>query len=777
MAKSILPASLKKRIPAILALALTLAFSWLALTGLNLADASLLTTLELPVIDLKTQLRGVRPSTNEVVIVALDDKTLDKLQSARTFQRTNWATLVSKLSQAGAKAIGFDITFQESDASDPTNDQKFADAIRSANNVVLGLQMDLEDRTGPKRPAKGDLDPEMQQIVNEKQIFAAESGAPANGATFFLARDSFKPNLPLLTKAAAAFGFVNFYPDADGHLRYQPQAIEYGGRIYPSLDIQLARLYLGAFSPVLNYTSAGYIDNIAIDQQHHVLTDNIGRVLIDFGGPAGTYETVSMIDVMNGQVAGDVFKDKIVLIGATSVGLRDVVSTPFQKQLPGVELHANIIENLLHDRYLFRELGQQGIDAAIVLFFGLILAFFAPRLNASRSVVYTVLLAAAFIFFNFWAFLRLNWVLSFWIPFLDLTVTSGTLISYKYLTEERERKRTKSTFQYYLDPHVVDQVVDQPEKLKLGGEKREMTVLFSDIRGFTSFSEKMAPAEVVQFLNQYFNRMQGIIFRNRGTLDKLIGDAVMCFWNHPLDIKDHAARAVVTALEMVQAVEELREVLVLPGGAKFEIGIGVNTGPMVVGNMGSETRLSYTVMGDNVNLGSRLESLNKYYGTRILISDSTFNSIRDMVMCRELDTIQVKGKSQAVTIYEPIGLKRLDFERRKAQRRGPMTAGKRVKKALVMLFRGERRSEERRLGSEPLFTKPEQEEIATMYEHALALYRKGDFDNAGMAFDHVLSLKPGDGPSRLMKNRIAKYRAEYAGDEAHFDPVYKFDEK
>jgi class 3 adenylate cyclase len=357
-------------------------------------------------------------------------------------------------------------------------------------------------------------------------------------------------------------------------------------------------------------------------------------------------------------------------------------------------------------------------------------------------------------------------------------VTASVLISHKYWTEEREKKRTKSTFQSYLDPHVVEEVMSDPDKLKLGGEKRELTILFSDIRGFTSFSEKMAPQEVVQFLNQYFDKMQGIIFQHKGTLDKLIGDAVMCFWGHPLDLKDHPLRGVVTALEMIKTVEELRTVLVLPGGARFEIGIGLNTGPMVVGNMGSQTRMSYTVMGDNVNLGSRLESLNKYYGTKIIISDTTFQAVRDLVFCRELDTIQVKGKSQAVTIYEPLGLRRLEFERRKkTDRRSSLTPAKKVKKGLLMLWRGERRREERRLGSERLLVQPDQEEIATMYEHALALYRKGDFASADMAFDHVLSLKPGDGPSWLMKSRIAKYRAEYSSEGTHFDPVYKFDEK
>jgi len=260
-------------------------------------------------------------------------------------------------------------------------------------------------------------------------------------------------------------------------------------------------------------------------------------------------------------------------------------------------------------------------------------------------------------------------------------------------------------------------------------------------------------------------------------LDKFIGDAVMAFWGAPVETKDHALRATITALEMKAAVEDLRSVLVLPGGAKFEIGIGINSGPAVVGNMGSQARFNFTVMGDNVNLSSRLEGMNKYYGTTILISDTTYQECKDMVFCRQLDTIQVKGKSQAVTIYEPIGIRRLEHDRRAKDRRGEMTLLKQVKKAYVTTRYGERRKEERRLGSERLLVSPAQEELAAMYEHALALYRKGEFDAAEMAFDHVLSLSPGDGPSRLMKGRIAKYRTEYAGIESEFDPVYKFDEK
>ena len=406
----------------------------------------------------------------------------------------------------------------------------------------------------------------------------------------------------------------------------------------------------------------------------------------------------------------------------------------------------------------------------MIVVFGLVLGIYLPRMNATRSVFYLVFLFGLFTTLNILSFLLAHWVLSFVYPGLALVVTGSSIISFKYFTEEKEKKRTKSTFQYYLDQNVIEQVMTQPEMLKLGGEKRELTVLFSDIRGFTSFSEKMAPTEVVHFLNQYFDKMTAIIFRHKGTLDKLIGDAVMCFWGHPIETKDHAVRGVITALEMIKGVEDLRGVLVLPGGAKFEIGIGLNTGPMVVGNMGSQSRLFYTVMGDNVNLGSRLESLNKYYGTKIIISDTTFQEVQEMVFCRQLDTIQVKGKSQAVTIYEPLGLKPLEFERRRTDRRGELTLYKKIKKTIVMMQHGERRQGPRRLGSDRWFGNARNTSKSPVCRTRTGALPKGGFRCRRNGLRSRLTLNRGDGPSRLMKSRIAKYRTEYAGDEANFDP-------
>jgi adenylate cyclase len=772
MGNSTRSASVKKTVPAILAVVLTAAFASVAIERIDLTDPNFLTDLEVRWQDARFRARGARFVGSEVVIVGLEETTVAKLGSARAFQRRYFATLVSKLAEAGAKVIGFGLTFQDADLSDPDNDLKFANAIEAADRVVLGVT--LYSNSVGARHNEQKLDDDTQNLLTDKQILPVphyEPGGVAQTQKVSLGNE-IEPNLDELTKSAASFGFANFHRDSQGRVRYQPQVIDYRGRLYPSLDLQLLRRFLDAPSVLVSHDENGYIRGIRIGD-HTIPTDASGRVLVDFSGPRGTYPMISMIDVIEGRIAKETFKDKIVLIGAPALGFDDVVTTPFGAAIPSIELHANVLDSALHSHYIYRGRLAKTIDVTIILAFGLVASLYLTRLNAGRSLFYTSLMLAGFAAFNYWAFLRLHWVLGFVYPGLSMLVTGGFVISYKYVMDEREKKRTRQQFKDYLDPQAIEQVIDQVDTLKLAGEKRDLTVLFSDIRGFTNFSEKMAPAEVVHFLNHYFDRMTALIFKTKGTLDKMIGDDMMCFWGHPIESKDHALRAVVTALEMTQAVEDLRGVLVLPGGAQFEIVIGINTGPMLVGNMGSKRRFSYTVMGENVNVGSWLESLNKHYGTKIIISDKTFQDVKESVLCRQLDTIQVKGKNQTVTIYEPLGVRPVDADRRKTDRRGELTLKKKVVKSIVTFVHGERRREDRRLGSDRVLVRPEQEEVVTMYEHGLSLYRKGDFDGAVMVFDHVLSISPGDGPSRLMKSRIAKYRAEQAS--AQFDPVFKFD--
>jgi adenylate cyclase len=795
MARSFLPLSIKKRVPTILALVITLAFSYLALVRSELSDGSFLTSLEGRWRDTKDRIREVRSPGPEVVVVGIDAKSMNDKEwgSAVSLHHDKMAKVIRNLAKAKPSVIGFDILFGDPDGinpEDPTklsqSDQELADAIKEAGNVVLGIYLDLKSDTASSQGMEStEVTPEIQTLVELKQAFpnlfcSTEPAAPCVPTDAIEGRTLQLSLLPFI-EGAKTFGFVNFHPDKEGRLRHQPQVIHHQGNYYMSLDLQLLSAHFDMGSPILRMDG----DRIAeIEMANGTIfpVDRFGRYIINFNGKGGlspepSRPIISIIDVLKDQVPPETFAGKIVLVGAEAIGSGDIRPTPFDDVYPGVELHADVMDNVLRRNFIIRA-GMAPFDALIIIVFGILMGIYLPRMNASRAIFYSALLLVLFTVVNVLIYTTQNIWLGYIYPGISLVFTSGGLIAYQYLTEEREKKRTRQTFQYYLDPHMIEQVMSQPDALKLGGEKREMSVLFSDIRGFTSFSEKMAPTDVVNFLNQYFDRMTGLIFQYKGTLDKLIGDAVMCFWSHPLEIKDHAVKATLCALEMIQAVEDLRPVLILPGGARFDIGIGVNTGQMVVGNMGAQSRFSYTVMGDNVNLGSRLESLTKYYGIRILISDTTYEACKDVIFCRELDKIQVKGKSLAVTIYEPLGVRRRGEERRtRPERRGKLTLGKRLKKAYILARHGERRQQNRRAVSNRLLLTPQQEEIATIYEHALALYRNADFDAAEKAFDHVLSLNPSDGPSRLMKSRIEKYRTEYIGTESTFDPVYKFDEK
>ncbi len=577
MATSFLPESIKKRVPVIIAIAMTLFFVVLAFEHADLTDSSFLTRIEFRWIDTKFQIRGEQAPAKDVVLVGIDDNTLTKLGSFRTMRHQQYATLVDKLSEAKPKVIGFDIIFPDPDLANPDDDRQFAESMAKAGNVIQGMWLDLASNSQiTEIHEMTPMTPEVEKLVIEKQVFPVDDNSKgvARRTSEFIKGKTLQLNIPELMKASRSFGFVNFHPDAEGRLRHQPQFIDYQGNLYPSLDLQLLRAYLGAESNKI-LANGEQILGIQVGK-YTIPTDRYGRYMVNFngrgvqralaeGGSPGTFPLVSMIDVMEGRVDPALLKDKIVLIGPEAIGLGDVRPTPFDSTMPGMELHANVIDNVLTQRYLYRTANIQFLDIGIILIIGVLLGVFLPGMNATRSLSYSVLMLAVFTALNILSFTRLHWVMGYVYPGMALVVISGGMISWKYLVEERAKQRTKQTFQYYLDPLVIEQVMNQPDMLKLGGEKRNMSVLFSDIRSFTSFSEKMAPSEVVHFLNQYFDKMTGLIFQYKGTLDKLIGDAVMCFWGHPIDTRDHAVRATITALEMIQAVDDLRPVLILPG--------------------------------------------------------------------------------------------------------------------------------------------------------------------------------------------------------------------
>jgi adenylate cyclase len=430
----------------------------------------------------------------------------------------------------------------------------------------------------------------------------------------------------------------------------------YQGSFYPSLDVAASLAYtnlsLDQINVVFNPNGLERIDfgTVAIP------TDPRGYVQIDFMGPRGTFPTYSLSDVVQHKVPPQDLKDKLVLIGPTATGIGDMAVTPFQQMaFPGVEVHANFIDNILYNHFLRRGLRENLIDIAFILLFSLGAGTLFSVFTPVRATVFLLMVLAGFHWLTYRQFANYRiWIADF-LPSAALGLNYAGIISYRFFFEEREKRKVRGAFTQYVPPGVISQLLQHPELLRLGGEEKELTALFCDIRGFTAMSEGLSPTALVEILNEYLTEMTDVILKHWGTVDKFIGDAMMAFWGAPYPQDDHAVRACRAALEMQQTLIKLQNRWEQQGRPHIDIGVGINTGAMVVGNMGSNKRFNYTVMGDNVNLASRLEGTNKTFGTRLIISDYTYQSVCKEMLVRELDLIRVKGKLKPVKIFELVG--------------------------------------------------------------------------------------------------------------------------
>ena len=460
--------------------------------------------------------------------------------------------------------------------------------------------------------------------------------------------------IPDLVDAAQALGHVTMIADQDGTTRWEALVFEYGGAYYPSLGVQAVRLFLGADPAALqlDFGRALAVGPVEIP------VDPRNRMLIDWAGPPGTFLTVSAADVLSGKVPPASLRDRIVFIGTTAAGTYDLRVTPMSPVFPGVEKHATVAANILDRRFLQRPDWVELLEASGILLWPLLLSFLLPRFRPVASLGVVVALWLALYTAIHVAFLRGLW-LPLVYPSLAMALAFVGITIYRVLTEERQRLWTKRAFQRFVSPEVVERLVANPAELKFGGEVRNLTVLFSDIRNFTTYSEQHPPEEVVHMLREYLTHMVDQVLAQQGTLDKFIGDAVMAIFGAPASLPDHAERACRAALGMVNEVQALQEKWVAEGREPFRIGIGINTGDMVVGNLGSEQLFDYTVIGDGVNIGARLESLNKEYktSTHIIISETTYQAAREAIEVRRLGEVTVKGKTRPLVIYELLGLR------------------------------------------------------------------------------------------------------------------------
>lgn len=500
--------------------------------------------------------------------------------------------------------------------------------------------------------------------------------------------DNWALNTPKIAEGTKHSAFFNTEQDADGTIRHKALVMRTGNTYFPALSLK-AYLVANDFnaSPRLTYNPAsGYkelegldiTDNNTGDTVGKIPTDELGMLLLNYAGPDQMYPYLSFADLLTDSPTATIeqrvynsktnqwvkqqmkvdktefIKDKIFVVGATAIGIYDLRVTPFQENYPGAETHLNAIDNMMQKSF-FRSVPNEAVYMPLALgAVGLTLTLALAYLGALWGMVLTVTSIISTILIDQHYLFNKGLVVTIIWPLLLISLIYITLTFYRYLTEERGKKELRQTFQKYVSPAIVEEILAHPKNIELGGKKVSLTVMFSDVRGFTTISEKLDPRALSDLLNSYLTPMTELVFKNRGTLDKYMGDAIMAFFGAPIQFPDHAKFACRCALQSLNKLFELQKEYERKGLPTIDIGIGLNTGEVSVGNMGSETVRSYTVMGDAVNLGSRLEGINKQYGTRIILSEFTYNDVKDSFICREVDWVRVKGKALPVKIYELI---------------------------------------------------------------------------------------------------------------------------
>ncbi len=695
---------------------------------------------ELKAYDFKVRYRGPRPVSGQVAIVAVDEKSLSE-QGRWPWPRSRMATLVDKLSEAGVAAIGFDVLFpepqtavqvdlikkiiKEKDLSNTSgeelinllegvadSDAKFADSLANSERSILGY---FADPTGESPLGKKvtELDPRILEFLPFFEYSIIQRTDKPEDNVFFRPINGMGMSIFELASAANSGGFVSFLPEKDGVVRFIPMVQQIKEYLFPPLSLQLIHQ---ATEALLAVQVAPY--GIAAVQvaDIEIPTNEKGDYLINWYGPGETFDHFPATDVLTGKLGPNELQGKIVIVGGTAAAIHDLHTTPFGTLYPGVEAHANIIENVLRQDFLHKPDWFTLLDTAMIFVTGIILSLVSLYFKALVMAVLTLIGISAYIFTDFYLFENSGlWISSVYPIFTQIFVYSGITL-YRFTFEEREKRFIKGAFSQYLAPAVVNQLVGDPKLLKLGGERKVLTAFFSDVAGFSTISENLTPEDLVLLLNEYLSEMTDIIMKYEGTVDKFEGDAIIAFFGAPIPQEDHARRACLATLDMQKKLDEMRKTWKEQGKHELFMRIGLNTGPMVVGNMGSKTRMDYTMMGDSVNLAARLEGVNKQYGTYDMFSQFTYEQVKEDVEVRELDLIRVVGKSEPVRIYQLLCRKgELDEETAK---------------------------------------------INDLYAKGLENYRNQEWDDALDNFGAVLELSEKDGPSLTFFERCLLFQKE-----------------
>lgn len=476
-------------------------------------------------------------------------------------------------------------------------------------------------------------------------------------------------NLREFTNNAAGSGFFSIAPDPDGTVRRAPIIAKYNDQIYPSLALETARLYLLEDSIKLHTASVGSVNtvtNLTLGKIN-IPTDAQGQILIPYLGKQKHFSYISASDILHKDKRFPELENAIALIGTSAIGLADLRPTPVQVSFPGVEIQANILHGILHPESIaYSPDWTEGATITSLVFLGVLMMILYPILQPLSLVISGTSLLLITFGFNLWLWSSQHINLPIIMPLLLIMAVSSIYVVHDLLKENKDRRNIHDMFGQYVPLGHINKLIENPDEISTDGEKREMSVLFSDLRNFTSLSEPLSTQELKTFLNHYLTPITKIIFDNQGTIDKYVGDMVMAFWGAPLHHPQHASQSVIAALEMQQKITEMQDEFSQLGIDNVAAGIGIHTGEMNVGDMGSDYRRAYTVLGDAVNLGSRLESLTKYYGVKILVSEETKNQCPE-ISFRYIDYVRVKGKQDAIKIYEPLAKNEEFTEKQKTQ--------------------------------------------------------------------------------------------------------------
>ena len=626
--------------------------------------------------DYSLRLTMPRTQDDRIVILDIDEKSL-KEEGRWPWSRDRLALLMDKLfDRYGIAVVGFDVVFAERDESSGLKtlqglasgqlkgdeqfhavlrqiqpqleyDKVFASKIKG-RNVVLGYYL-----TGQNENNVSGMLPEPTFPRGSFQ------GRPIA----FTVWNGYGANLPEFQEASASAGHFNPLVDFDGRVRRVPMLVEYQGAYYESLSLAVVRTLLGQPELTPGFAqskAAGYagLEWLEIDAggKLRIPVDGDVATFIPYRGKQGSFKYISIADVMHDRVDFSELKDKIVLVGTTAPGLMDMRATPVAEVYPGVEVHANMISGILDQQLKERPAYMLGAEVVWLLIIGVSLSFLLPMLSPLKAILSSVFVLIASVALSLTMWSSWNVLLPVANSLVMVALLFALNMSYGYFVESRTKRQITSLFGKYVPSELVDEMSKNPEQVvSMEGESREMTILFSDVRGFTTISEGLDPKELSQLMNEFLTPLSRVISKYQGKVDKYMGDCIMAFWGAPKPLPGHARNAIMAGIEMQETLRKLQPYFKERGWPEIHVGVGINSGRVSVGNMGSEVRVAYTVMGDEVNLASRLEGITKKYGVGIIVGENTRNAVPDFLY-RELDHVQVVGKDKPVAIYEPVCL-------------------------------------------------------------------------------------------------------------------------